>query len=172
MAAGSTYTPIATSTLGSAQASIDFSSIPSTYTDLVLVIRYAGSANDQNSKLQFNGDTASNYSRTALLGNGSSASSVRSSSATFIQMVTNYGAGTSLASGNYQIVQIQNYSNTSTYKTALVRTYAQNDSGAGEVGTTVGLWRSTSAINQVTYSQGSGNIIAGSTATLYGIQAA
>jgi hypothetical protein len=167
-----TYDKIATTTLGSNTPSLDFTSIPATYTDLVLVIRYAGSSNDQNSLLRFNNDTASNYSRTALLGNGSSASSVRSSSATFIQMVTNYGAGTSLASGNYQIIQIQNYSNTTTHKTALVRTYAQNDSGAGEVGTTVGLWRSTSAINQVTYSQGSGNIIAGSTATLYGIKSA
>jgi len=168
----STYDKIATTTLGSNTASLDFSSIPSTYTDLVLVIRYAGSLNDQNSRLRFNNDTASNYSRTVILGDGTSATSTRSTSATFIQMVTNYGAGTSLASGNYHIIQIQNYANTTTYKTALARTNAQNNSGAGEVGATVGLWRSTSAINQVTYSQGSGDIITGSTATLYGIKAA
>ena len=38
MAAGSTYTPIATTTLGSAQADVTFSSISGSYTDLVLII--------------------------------------------------------------------------------------------------------------------------------------
>lgn len=167
-----TYEAIATNTLSSPAASFNFTSIPSTYTDLILVIRYAGANNDQNSLLRFNGDSGSNYSRTFILGGSAGSGSGRGSNQTFIQMVTNYGAGTSLNSGNQHIIQIMNYANTTTYKTMLDRTNAQNDSGSGEVMGLVGLWRSTSAVNQITYSQGSGNLITGSTATLYGIKAA
>ena len=168
-----TYEAIATNTLGSSAASFNFTSIPSTYTDLILVIRYAGTSNDQNSLLRFNGDTGSNYSRTFMLSGSSGTASGRNSNQTFIQMVQNMGAGTSLDSGNYHIVQIMNYANTTNYKTMLDRTYAQNNSGTqAELLAFVGLWRSTSAINQITYSQGGGDILAGSSATLYGIKAA
>jgi len=78
MAAGSTYTPIATTTLGSTTASYTFSSIPSTYTDLVLVVigeAYFTSTNYINTGVQFNSDTGSNYAAHYLIGNGSSVSS-------------------------------------------------------------------------------------------------
>ena len=66
MAAGATYTPIATQTPGSNTASISFSSIPGTYTDLVLVIDNAFTASGGYSySLSFNDDTASNYSNTS-----------------------------------------------------------------------------------------------------------
>jgi hypothetical protein len=80
----STYTPIATQTLGSAAASVTFSSIPQGYTDLILVINYATSASTGNALLRFNSDTGSNYSETALIGNGTTATSDRESSVTTI----------------------------------------------------------------------------------------
>ena len=57
MAAGSTYTPIATTTLGSA-GTITFSSIPSTYTDLVIVLNGNGSrvAGTDDTGLRLNSD--------------------------------------------------------------------------------------------------------------------
>jgi len=83
MAAGSTYTPIATTTLGSSATSYTFTSIPSTYTDLVIVAQIKGDTTTYLN-LRFNGDTGSNYSRTTLSGNGSTASSERRSNQTWI----------------------------------------------------------------------------------------
>ena len=159
MAAGSTYTPIATTTLGSAAASYTFSSIPSTYTDLVLIINPNSTVDNMN--FRFNGDTGTNYSNTWLFGDGSSASSTRGTNRTTI-------AGT--VSSGLEIVrfQIMNYSNTTTYKSTLNRP----DDAANYVGANVGLWRSTAAINSVTILAGSGNIPAGAMLTLYGIAAA
>ena len=75
MAAGSTYTPIATTTLGSAATSYTFTSIPSTYTDLVLVGNLSSSSNT-NISIRIYSDSGTNYSNTYLTGvNGTGASS-------------------------------------------------------------------------------------------------
>ena len=85
MAAGSTYTPIYTTTLASAAASYTFSSIPSTYTDLVIAATGLTTAGTTLA-MRFNGDTATNYSDTYLLGNAGAASSSRDSTKTMIYM--------------------------------------------------------------------------------------
>lgn len=160
-----TYEPIATYTAPSAQASYTFTVIPSTYTDLVLVFSGSTTATD-NLLIQFNSDTATNYSNTFLSGSGSSASSSRFSTRSYI--IGNYFyTGSTINS----ISQVQNYSNTTTNKTILMR---DNDAGAtGNVMATVGLWRSTSAINSIKlFWYASGTFAAGSTFTLYGIKAA
>jgi len=76
MAAGPTYEPIATTTLGTAQPTVTFSSIASTYTDLVIVAQLTTAA-PTNMRIRFNGDTTANYSNTTVTGNGSTATSVR-----------------------------------------------------------------------------------------------
>jgi hypothetical protein len=166
MAAGSTYTPIATTTLGSAASSVTFSSIPSTYTDLVLIIQYQSAANCV-ANITFNNDTATNYSTTYLNGNGTTAASARGSNEAAIGTVWS-GANFNGKLGQVKI-QVQNYANTTTYKTALSRT----DSAGGEATATVGLWRSTAAINRIDITGTSGATYStGSTFTLYGITAA
>ena len=62
MAAGSTYTPIATTTLGSAASSVTFSSISGSYTDLILITNPSSATTDQSIYVQFNADTGTNYS--------------------------------------------------------------------------------------------------------------
>ena len=80
-----TYEPIATTTLGSAQTSVTFSSISGAYTDLVLVINAGNSGGTgYGIALQCNNDTGSNYSFTQLYGTGSAATSTRSTSTTFL----------------------------------------------------------------------------------------
>ena len=160
-----TYEPIATTTLGSAAASYTFSSIPSTYTDLILVFSGAASTSTSYISLQYNSDTATNYSVTLLRGNGSAASSSRYSSLTEIYASI---SATNTTDINNVIFQIQNYSNTTTYKTSLSR--ANNASVSTETG--VGLWRSTAAINAIKISSPTQNFATGSTFTLYGIKAA
>ena len=160
-----TYEPIATQTLGSATASITFSSIPATYTDIVLVCRQATNA-DANTQLQFNGDTGSNYSTTFLRGNGTAASSARDSNQTQMNLES-FGFPTS-AFGAITIANIMNYSNSTTNKTTLSRGSNAN------TGVTAAshLWRNTAAITSMTILNNASTFSAGSVFTLYGIKAA
>jgi len=160
----STYTPIASQTLGSAASSVTFSSIPQGYTDLVLTIT---GNNNQGvayiSTLTFNGDTSSNYSYTRLVGNGSAASSSRDTSGSY-----GYGGWTNNAT-NQMILSmnhIQNYSNSTTYKTWLGRGGDTTD----RVYTMVGLWRKTEPITSIKIQVEVGTYDAGSTFSIYGIQ--
>jgi hypothetical protein len=159
----STYTPIATQTLGSSAATVTFSSISGSYTDLILIISGTNTAGGENLLMQFNGDTGSNYSRTILLGNGSTATSVRASS------VTEARIGQVQTTPSTTIANVMNYSNTTTNKTVLSR-----DGNAGaNTQANVNLWRSTSAITSILiYQSSSANFLTGSTFTLYGIKAA
>jgi hypothetical protein len=163
----STYEKIASQTLGSATATVTFSSISSAYTDLVLVTAdIINTTNVLGLYIQFNSDTGSNYSRTFIEGNGSTASSSRSSNQTNMMLGRSYGGDRTM-----NIFQIQNYANTTTYKTALCRYGSGGTSSA--VGASVGLWRSTSAITSITVGiEGGYNMSAGCTFNLYGIKAA
>lgn len=166
MAVGATYEPIATTTLGSAAASYTFSSIPSTYTDLVLVCAYFKSATNTLG-IYVNGDTANNYSQTTLFANGTIVYSLRESNVPNWYCVDGSGANTT--NPNLYIANFQNYANTTTYKTMIGRGGVASDA----TGTDVGLWRSTSAINSITLTTRTfGNINSNSTFTLYGIAAA
>jgi hypothetical protein len=167
--ATSTYTPLATTTLGSSVNSYTFSSIPSTYTDLIIV-QSAFVANQDQTRIQFNSDTGSNYSNTDLWGSGSAAGSVRSTSQTSMQ--TAYYAAVDISPAvTTWIYQIMNYSNTTTYKTVLVR--ANNAASGRGVDASVGLWRSTAAITSVSLNMDSAHqFTSGSTFSLYGIKAA
>lgn len=162
-----TYEPIATTTLGSAAASITFSSIAASWTDLRLIITGAATT-AVDPLIRFNSDSATNYSYTRLSGNGTNASSARGTSTTSINI--SQAVSWPTANPSLFVLDIFSYAS-STNKTVLVSTSAdQNGSGATEVN--VALWRSTAAINTVTLSVATSTIAAGTTATLYGIKAA
>jgi hypothetical protein len=163
----STYTPIATQTLGSTTATVTFSSIPSTYTDLVLIssAKFATGGSAGTFHFQFNGDTGTNYSYTYMQGNGSSAISGRGSNATI--GVLGQGGNSSNNEFGIGIAQIQNYSNTTTNKTVLTRA---NESSS-VVQAWVSMWRNTNAINSILIN-GAYSFATGSTFTLYGVKSA
>ena len=160
-----TYEPIVSTTLTEATANVVFSSIPNTYTDLVIVgsIKSAAATNPQT-YVRFNGDTGSNYSVTNLYANGSSAGSTKFSNQTFIRY--NYVTDPNTTNFATLIMNLNNYSNSTTFKTALTKF------GLVSVGLdyTVGLWRNTSAITQVTFTlESATNFASGCVFTLYGI---
>jgi len=170
MPAGATYEPISTTTLGADSATVTINSIPSTYTDLILIGVVTTSAAAEIPQIRFNGDTATNYSRTEIMGNGTAASSTRSSNQTRFPL--GFGnTGTSTTIPGFFKVHIFSYAG-STNKTVLSE--ASNDqNGSGDVTRLVGLWRNTAAITSLTLSLGTGvNYKTGSTFTLYGIKAA
>ena len=165
-----TYEPIATTTLGSAQNSVTFSSIPGSYTDLVLIASCRLASAGFAATLQFNGDTGSNYSVTELYGNGSSAGSGRNSNIAAAYQTNNLALGATASVYSPLIINIMNYSNSTTYKTVLSR-FSNANTGVDAI---VNLWRSTNAINEVKIglTGTGGNYASGSTFTLYGIAAA
>lgn len=157
-----TYEPIATNTLGSSSSSVTFSSISGSYTDLVLVIQGTHTSTGNNwIGLQYNSDTSALYSSTIVRGDGGSVSSSRYTG-------DNYAGRTIITSSQQSnaIYQIQNYSNSTTYKTCLAR------SDGDETDMSVGLWRSTAAITAVTIVNIGTSFSSGTTFTLYGILAA
>ena len=159
----SAYEVISTQTLGSAASSVTFSSIPQTYTDLVLVVSHDVTA-DAISGVQFNGDTASNYSASYVWGNGTNAYSGRETGA-----ASAFAFYAAAASGfATAIIQVMNYSNATTYKTLLSR---EADASVESMAV-AGLWRSTAAITSMVLLRRSGNFATDSTFTLYGIKAA
>jgi hypothetical protein len=163
MAAGSTYTPLATQTLGSAAASVTFSSISGAYTDLVVVVVASTSG---NLKIELNSDTGTNYSNTLVYGTGTSALSARNTNSTGLL----FGTTANTVGNGVNLYHFMNYSNTTTNKTVLSR---GNDIDNGLVRADVGLWRSTSAITSIKFISNLGaNLATGSTFTLYGIAAA
>ena len=164
-----TYTPIATTTGTGSATSITFSSIPSTYTDLILVFNEGPASGGGDRLLAWvNGDNSgTNYSATSLVGNGSAASSARTNN--YAKWYLDFGAMTQPSdNNNTYIIHFQNYANTTTYKTILGRF----NMASAFVSTIVGLWRSTSAINSITISGNTSNISTSSTFTLYGILSA
>ena len=164
-----TYEPIATTTLSNTQNSVSFTSIGGTYTDLIIVVSpLTNNTSADDVYIQYNSDTGSNYSQTGMRGNGSAASSSRALSQAQIFTTLTASAG-STTDPRTTIIQIMNYSNTTTYKTCLIR----ENIAASQVAANVGLWRSTSAITRVDISTGSGfDFASGSTFTLYGILSA
>ncbi len=159
----STYEKIATTTLSSSEASITFNSVPNTYTDLVIVTNVK-STTTGNMTIRFNSDSSSLYSYTRLTGDGSSAASSRITD--FNQLFTDsqgYFDGDNF--NQAKIINIMNYSNTTTFKTCLIRS---NRVQTG-VDAIVGLYRSTSAITSILLSGNGNNFVAGSTFNLYGI---
>jgi hypothetical protein len=153
-----TYEKIASTTITNGTSTITFSSIPSTYTDLVLVHIGTSQSGAPGLDLRFNNDSGSNYSRTFIYGDGTGTASGRNTSATAYQPSSVYEAQTPI------IFQINNYSNSTTNKTILSRTSAST----GLVVANVGLYRSTSAINRIDLL---GMTWSGGTVTLYGIKA-
>ena len=160
----STEVAIATTTLTTSAASIDFSSIPATYTDLRLVIFTETGGTGALFKLN-NVSTGGLYSQTAMRGNGSDVTGANTIGANVM-----YIGGYSVSLGTAPIfttttINFFSYAG-STFKT-LLQNLSADQNGSGITSAVVGIFASTSAINQITlYSATFG---AGTTATLYGI---
>jgi hypothetical protein len=154
--ATNTYVALAKQTV-SAASSITFNSIPSTYTDLVLV--GAGSSSASGTLyMQFNSVTSSQYSYTSLYGSGTAAGSGRVVAGAFGYF------GFYTTNQNNFICNIQNYSNTTTNKTTVSRSNSTDYAAA-----TVMLWQNTAAINSILIAPNSGTFTG--TISLYGITA-
>jgi hypothetical protein len=166
-----TYEPIATTTLGSNTATIVFSSIPSTYTDIRLVV--VGTTNDSNANfaIRLNGDTGTNYSYTNVSSTPPSTNSVNSTNnpGMFIGGI-GYGNDTTIPT----MFTVDLFSYAKAFNKTVLATNGIDTNGMGQVLRSVGLWRNTSVVNSITiYTAGSATTFKpGTTATIYGIKEA
>jgi len=159
-----TYTALATTTLASSASTVTFSSIPSTYRDLVVVINVKATVGTAYPSMQFNSDTAANYYRVGMSGTSSGITS-------FAGNVTrvNFG-GYSAASTDFgynAIAHIIDYSATDKHKTTLAR----SNQASSNVDAIAVRWASTSAVNSITFRLDAGSYDVGTTLSLYGIEA-
>jgi hypothetical protein len=166
-----TYEPIATNTLASDTGAITFSSIPQTYTDLVLVYS-GGMATNTGYAISYriNGSSSGIYNALRFYASGSGAQSTDQQYGNN-QLYTLITSTFNPAAVN--VTHFFDYTNTTTKKTMLAEQWNRGYVSDGMVAKTVGMIDTTSAITSIQFSpEFIANLLAGGTATLYGIKAA
>jgi hypothetical protein len=173
----STYKLIASVTVGSGgAASIDFTSIPSNYTDLCVKLsaRADSGTISQELRLRFNSDSGANYNWTRIYGTGAATVSQKGSTigAPYTSFIlaggVNGSTSTSTTQGNSEIY-VPNYTG-SAFKSTSSDSVTENNATEAYTFLTAGIWTSTSAITSIGLFLPSGNFVQYSTATLYGIK--
>ena len=154
-----TYTALANLTLGSAQTSVSFSSIPSSYRDLVLIFNGSAASSQGADYLYFNSDTTqANYSWLRIQWDGSGYATSTGSDSSVGDITS--------GSPNTVIMNIMDYSATDKHKTRIVKT--TNTNGVSLV--YASRWANTAAVTSLSYDSATGGqFVAGSTFALYGI---
>jgi hypothetical protein len=161
-----TFTKIASVTVGAGgAANIDFTSIPSSYTDLCLKVSSRLSGTDTPVSVRFNGST-SNFSWRRIYGNGASVSSQSGTDTYWFYTDTSAQTSNTFGSGE---MYIPNYAG-SANKSVSSESLTENNATTAEAFIVAALWSNTAAINQVTLVPLTGNFVQYSTATLYGIK--
>lgn len=173
-----TYTLISSNTLSSSAASITFSSIPSTYTDLVLRIsaRTDIPGANQDCWLRYNSSTANNYSDTTVYGDSSTAGSYRSTNASYITIGPVVGATATSNTFSNQEIYIPSYI-VSQKKPGNSFSVAENNSataGNAYIYLVATNWALTNSITDITVLPSVSptyKFVSGSSFYLYGIRA-
>ena len=168
--ANPTMTLIASNTVGSGGASsINFASIPQTYTDLCVKVSARGnqSAVYTTAFMTFNGDTSASYSYLNLQGTGSAVNSGVASSQTYEQIINATGTTATANTFNSTDIYIPNYTG-STYKSASSDDALETNATTAYLTLNAGLFSKTNAITSLTISATS--FVQYSTFYLYGIK--
>jgi len=162
-----TYIPIATVTVGSGgAANIEFTSIPATYTDLVLLTSLRSASNDSAAAVEFNGSSSSKSTR-GLYGNGSAAFSY---SGTGPLGGLSNGSTTTASTFANSILYIPNYAG-SNNKSSSMDGVTENNATAANAFFNANLWSNTAAITSIKIvNETAANFVQHSSATLYGIK--
>ena len=164
-----TFIKIASVTVGAGgAATIDFSSIPSTYTDLSLQLSLRDNrAQDFNDFILKPNGSTSGFTSRAVIGNGTSASSA--SYTTGLAGVEDSATATASTFANISIY-IPNYAG-SNQKSASIDSVSEKNATYAEAWLIAYLWANTAAITSLSLvPSASASFVQYSTATLYGIK--
>ena len=164
-----TYVKIATVSLGSGTASIEFTSIPATYTDLLVKYSLRTDRADTVSalRLTFN-NSATSYSNRMIEGNGASAASYTGGS-TYIDLGYASASTATASTFNNHELYIPNYAS-SNNKSVSIDAVQENNTSTAYANLIAGLWSNSAAITSIKVVPSTAvNFVQYSTATLYGI---
>jgi hypothetical protein len=158
---------IETKTLGTAAASIEFTSIPQTFTDLVLLISGRDGASTGTIYMSFN-NNGTGYTFRRLNGQGSAASSDSYSHSAIYWNMT--GTNETASTFGNSSVYIPNYTGSTNKSVSIDGVIESNQTTftGGLMSIVAGLWSNTAAITSIKC-ESNGNYVAGSTISLYGI---
>jgi hypothetical protein len=160
------YESIATSTVGSGgSAYVEFTSIPSTYTHLQ--VRYLSKA-PSTAQLwaQFNSDTATNYSRHLLYGDGTSPANAQGAANSDYLYLGYNGWTNEWCTGVFDVLE---YKNTNIYKT-IRNLFGTDNNGSGGVVLSSSNWRNTNAVTSIKFYPSAGTFSQYTHFALYGIK--
>lgn len=164
--------PIAETTLGSATASVTFSSIPATFRNLYLVshARATNVSTFVNMLCRFNADaTAANYHSEALIAGATTVSSAEQTAMTGIWMgeIPSASASSGLMFGGFEL---RVYEYQSAQQKMVISNGSSRWGGAGSHFAEVigAVWNQTAVITSITVLPSAGNLETGSRFTLYG----
>ena len=168
----STYEKIQTTTIGTATAIVDFTSIPGTYTDLVIVMNSGVTSGADSAYMRFNSDTGNNYNIAELYGLGSSdaAQSDHLRSNIIINWSTDIGGPTITSAST---INIMSYAQTTYHKCVMITSGTPSSTYSSYPGISHfgNVWNNTSAITAIRIYTAN-TFVSGSTFSLYGIKAA
>jgi hypothetical protein len=170
-----TYQLISSNVLTSNQSSVTFSTIPSTYTDLVIQASLRTDASGvvyDSINLTMNGSSSAVYSRTYIRGTGAAATSANGSNNTFFtsdRIGVNGATATSSTFGTLELY-ILSYTASQNKPFGLVGAGETNLASTVYLGASAGLWRDNSTITSLTFVPQTGTaFVSGSSFYLYGI---
>lgn len=176
MPAGSTYTPLYTSTASGTVASFEFSSITQSYNDLVVScsLRGTNTSTTVDLLLRINGSSSNAYDGNRFSGTGSSQVTGRYTNASFAAPMGAMVAANAAASVfSAHEINFFRYSDTAMFKSVVARGASNYDtSNNGYVDLVLNNFFSTAAVSTITLLPSAGSFAAGSTVTVYGIAAA
>jgi len=169
---GSAATTIFNSLLAADAANVDITSIPASYSNLLLEIhnRTTQAVAAATWILRFNGDSGNNYDLQYIQVNNTTVTGAITTGTSSISFFVCTGSSSSANKFGSTVISIPNYASTTNFKNMTIHSYTHNV-GATDAFNRVGggEWNSTSAINQITCTPASGNFAAGSRFSLYGL---
>jgi hypothetical protein len=167
-----TFIKITSVTVGSGgAATIDFTSIPSTYTDLCVKMsaRDASTLTRSTAQLKFN-DSSTGYSSRSVYGFNGTSTGSDSGGSTYVDYLYAVGNGATASTFSNNEIYIPNYASSNNKSVSVDYTAENNSSTLNILGLAAGLWSNSAAINKITITAGTANFSQYSTFTLYGIK--
>lgn len=167
------FRQLAETVLSGTASSIDFTSIPGTFRHLLLVVygRTDEAATSSTLLARFNNDSGANYDYQLDAGTGSTAQAVESQGQTSARIGSLPGASASANLFGVCDLRVLHYANSANNKAALSVYGLKWGTSSGQMIAANGaqFWRNNAAIDRITILPGSGNLVAGTVATLYGL---
>lgn len=166
-----TYTLISSTVLTGNQVTVTFSSIPATYTDLVVraSVRSDNASDETTFTMKLNGGATTDVSVTRLYGTGSSANSNRTTVATGATLYNANGStSTSNTFTNFE-VYIPSYTAAAGKPISVDTAVESNIANPITRGTHAVLFNNNSAITSISFNRSTDNWVSGSSFYLYGI---